>query len=265
MNGQSHQTAMTVCVFFVTLALMPDALLLKRPVRERLRAALKANAPARGEVGLALLSSALLIFSFPDFNLWPLAWIGLAPLIYAVARRPQRFRAFLLGWLTGTLFFYGTCYWLTYAMIRYGHVPAWVAYPLLFPATVVVGLFPAIFCLALARLVKRFGVRAVFIAPALWAALEWARLGATGQLWNAIGYSQAYHPALIQTARWGGVYAVGFLIVMVNAALAYLLMKRTARSLLASISSLLLAALLVALSFYSSQRGAPADDVGPQT
>ena len=44
----------------------------------------------------------------------------------------------------------------------------------------------------------------------------------TGQLWNAIGYSQAYHPSLIQSARWGGVYAVGFLIVAVNAALALL-------------------------------------------
>ena len=25
-----------------------------------------------------------------------------------------------------------------------------------------------------------------------------------------LGYSQAYQPLLIQTARWGGVYAVGF-------------------------------------------------------
>ncbi|HYX40559.1 MAG TPA: apolipoprotein N-acyltransferase, partial [Pyrinomonadaceae bacterium] len=74
--------------------------------------------------------------------------------------------------------------------------------------------------------------RALFIAPLVWVALEWARLGATGQLWNAIGYSQAYQPALIQTARWGGVYAVGFLILLTNAAIAFLLQRRTMRAVL---------------------------------
>jgi apolipoprotein N-acyltransferase len=51
-------------------------------------------------------------------------------------------------------------------------------------------------------------------------------------LWNAIVYSQAYVPQLIQAARWGGVYMVGFLIVTVNAAVAYLLLKRTKHSLI---------------------------------
>jgi apolipoprotein N-acyltransferase len=83
----------------------------------------------------------------------------------------------------------------------------------------------------------------LFVAPLMWAALEWARLGVTGQLWNAIGYSQAYHPALIQAARWGGVYMVGFLIVTVNAAIAYLLVKRTKHSLI----GLALAAALVGI------------------
>src|SRR6185369_7126604 len=48
------------------------------------------------------------------------------------------------------------------------------------------------------------------------------RLGITGQLWNAIGYSQAevFGGLLIQAARWGGVYAVGFLIVAVSSSLA---------------------------------------------
>lgn len=79
-------------------------------------------------------------------------------------------------------------------------------------------------------MVARWGVRALFIAPVFWVALEWARLGLTGQLWNAIGYSQAYVPSLIQTARWGGVYAVGFLIVAVNAALAYAVLQRTPKA-----------------------------------
>jgi apolipoprotein N-acyltransferase len=61
----------------------------------------------------------------------------------------------------------------------------------------------------------------------IWPALEWARLEITGQLWNAIGYSQAFHPSSIQSAGWGGVYAVGSLIMLVNVAIAYAVLRRT--------------------------------------
>ncbi len=197
---------------------------------------------------MAVLSAALLILAFPNFNLWVLAWIGVVPLMLAVLRSPQmQVRAFLLGWIAGTLFFYGTCYWLTYSMIRYGHIPAVIAYLLLLPASMVVGLFPAAFSLLLARMVWRWGLRALFAAPLLWAALEWTRLGLTGQLWNAIGYSQTYTPALIQAARWGGVYAVGFLILTVNAALAFLLLRRTKSAFV--ISGVIIASIAFILAF----------------
>ncbi len=216
-------------------------------LREKVRAArvrawtgAGANLPTLSETGLAVLSALLLVLSFPDFNLWLLAWIALAPLFVAVARKPQTGRSFLLGWLTGTLYFYGSCYWLTYSPIRYGGIPAPVAYFLLLPVTLIVGLFPALCCAALARMIRQWGTRALFVAPFAWTACEWARLGATGQLWNAVGYSQAYQPFLIQAAQWGGVYAVGFLIVTVNASAAYLFLHRTKRASLVTAAVLLL-------------------------
>jgi apolipoprotein N-acyltransferase len=187
-------------------------------------------------MGMAFLSGALLILSFPDLNLWPLAWVGLVPVLVVVARRAESGAGFVLGWLTGVLFFYGSCYWLTYSMIRYGHLPPLIAYLLLIIPVVIVSLFPALCMAVLARAVKRWGGRALFAAPFLWAALEWARLGLTGQLWNAIGYSQAYHPSLIQTARWGGVYLVGFLILLVNSAIAFLVLKRSMRAMLTTLA-----------------------------
>ena len=222
---------------------MDDTVTLDSHVRvralARFRNRVRASAPTRGEVGMAVVSAALLVFSFPDFELWPLAWIGFVPLLLAVALRPHRGSAFLLGWITGTLFFYGSCYWLTYAMIRYGDIPRWAAFLLLVPGPLIAGLFPAICATVLARAIARWGTRAVFIAPLLWVALEWARLGVIGQLWNAIGYSQAYVPVLIQTARWGGVYLVGFLIVTVNAAVAYALLKRSANALITATAAVL--------------------------
>jgi apolipoprotein N-acyltransferase len=234
---------------------MDEAVILNAPVREsawrRLRARARACAPTRVEAALAVLSAALLVLSFPDFEFWPLAWVGLVPLFLAIAQRPRRGRAFLLGWITGTLFFYGSCYWLTHAMIRYGGIPAWLAYLLIILPTVIAGLFPALCSMVLGRAVARWGTWALFFAPLLWVAFEWARLGVIGQLWNAIGYSQAYTPTLIQTARWGGVYAVGFLIVMVNAALAYVLLQRNARSLKVAAVAILCVAVVALLSIAS--------------
>ena len=168
----------------------------------------------------ASASALLLILSFPKFELYYLAWIALVPLLVGIARRPEPGKAFLISWAFGSVFFYASCYWLTYSMIHYGGLPAVLAYLLLIPGALVVGLFPGIFGLLMALAIRRWGYLALLLAPIFWTTLEWARLQVTGQLWNAIGYSQAFHPFLIQSANWGGVYAVSFLIVAINAAVA---------------------------------------------
>ncbi|HSP64315.1 MAG TPA: apolipoprotein N-acyltransferase [Pyrinomonadaceae bacterium] len=187
----------------------------------------RASVPTINEASLAIASALLLVLSFPDFDLWWLAWIGLVPLLVAVTLTPKAGRAFLLGWLWGVIFFYGTCWWLTYPMIHYAHLAAPLAYVLLLLPVMLVALFPALFCAVLAHLVSRFGPPALFVAPFLWVSLELGRYAVTGQIWNAIGYSQAFHPMLIQTARWGGVYAVSFLILLSNAAIANLVVRRS--------------------------------------
>jgi apolipoprotein N-acyltransferase len=182
--------------------------------------------PKRVEWGAAALTAILLILSFPNLELSFLAWVALVPLMWAVSRRASPFSAFLLGWAAGTAFFYGSCYWLTYSMIHYGGLPTIVAYLLLIPGALVVGIFPGVFAFLLALAVKKWGQLAVLWAPVFWPATEWARLAVTGQLWNALGYSQAYHPALIRPAVWGGVYGVGFVIVAINTAVVLVLTPR---------------------------------------
>jgi apolipoprotein N-acyltransferase len=206
--------------------------------------------------GLTLLSALLLILAFPNINFWPLAWTGLVPLLIMITRKPVPRRAFLFGWLAGSAFFYSSCYWLTYSMIHYAGISRWLAYGLLIPGAMTVGIFPALFALAFAQFIKRWGMLAFLGVPLLWVALEWARLSVTGQLWNALGYSQAFHPAFIQAARWGGVYAVGFLMVAVNAAIAIALIKRTARILMISAPVIVSVVLVIVLS-----NAAPGSDV----
>src|SRR5437773_1839620 len=75
---------------------------------------------------LALVSGALLALSFPQYGHPAFGWIALAPLLVAIFRVPLR-RAFLLGLLTGCVYFAGTLYWITRVMAVYGDLPAWVA------------------------------------------------------------------------------------------------------------------------------------------
>ena len=217
----------------------------------------RADSPTLVEWLSAISSATLLLLSFPNFDLFPLAWIGLVPILVAIARRPIPIRAFMLGWLCGAVFFYCTCHWLTYSMIHYGGLPAPLAYLLLVPAVLVVGLFPGLFAALVSVLVRRWDYRGLAAAPFIWAACEWFRLGVSGQLWNALGYSQAYHPLLIQSASWGGVYAISFLITAVNVAVALPFLIKGWKTLGISISIVLVVAIVIGTSFTRTLRTLP--------
>jgi apolipoprotein N-acyltransferase len=216
---------------------MTQPLPLDPPVRSgrfaKIVSNIRVQTPNSIELLAALGTAILLTVSFPNFNLWFLGWIALIPLLLVIARRPAPLRAFLLGWITGSVFFYASCYWLTYSMIHYGGLPAWVAYLLLVPGALVVGLFPGLFAVTVAMAIQRWGSSALLLAPIVWPATEWLRLQVTGQLWNALGYSQALslQGLLIAPASWGGVYAISFLLIALNVAVLYLAINRTLKSL----------------------------------
>src|SRR5947209_3174639 len=107
---------------------------------------------------LAALAAVLLILAFPDFEWWFLAWFALVPLMWAVEReKASTAKSFVLGWIFGTIFFFGTCWWLTFAPITYAHFPPILAYFLMLIVTLIVGVFPAIFAAILSVLLRRFG------------------------------------------------------------------------------------------------------------
>jgi len=212
------------------------------------------------EWGAAAASALLLILSFPNFEFYPLAWIALVPLIVVIAKRPSLLRAFVLGWAVGTVFFYVTCYWLTYSMIHYGGLPTVLAYLLLIPGALVVGIFHGFFALIIALVIQKWGRMAIMFAPIFWTALEWVRLEVTGQLWNALGYSQAYHPLLIQPATWGGVYAVSFLIVTINSVVALLIIHRTKWSIAIAACTALAVFYVIVLSKYMPTESVPTSE-----
>ncbi len=170
---------------------------------------------------LSLISSVLLILAFPDFEIWFLAWFGLIPLFFGVDAEKESFRkSFVLGWLWGIVFYFGTGWWLTYAPITYAGIPTVIAYFLLFCACAFIGLYTALFAGLYSRILRRFGIWGIFASPFLWVAIEFLRLWTSGNNWNAVGYSQTYS-GLVKFASIGGVFLVGFIVVLINSFLLF--------------------------------------------
>ncbi len=169
---------------------------------------------------LAVLAAVLLILAFPDFEYWFLAWFALVPLMWAVEREKNSVvQSFVTGWLFGAVFFFGTCWWLTFAPINYAHFPPWLAYSGMVFVALIVGVFPALFAGILSVLLRKFGSWAFLAAPFVWVFTEFLRYWVTGNNWNAVGYSQAFSSQQVSAASYGGVYLVSFLSVMMSSAI----------------------------------------------
>jgi apolipoprotein N-acyltransferase len=161
--------------------------------------------------------------AFPVWEVWVLGWVALAPLLVALARERRALRAFGLGFLSGTIFFFTSCWWISYPPVHYAGFWRSVAFLLAVVPCAVSGFFFALFAITVYACVRRFGPHALLAAPFAWVVFEWLRLTLLGVGWNMLGYSQAFHPLLIQTATLGGVYAVSFVLAASSTALAYAL------------------------------------------
>jgi apolipoprotein N-acyltransferase len=181
----------------------------------------RSASPFISNLMLAISSGLLLVFAFPEWNLWSLAWVGAAPLIMAITREQRFWRSLLLGTITGTIFYLGTSHWITYSMHNYAGVPLWLCYVASTLLAAILGSFTGLFAGVTSKAIARFGGWAILASPIVWAASEWARLRVTEMGWNSLGYCQAFQPAVIQIARLGGVYAVSALLTAANAALVF--------------------------------------------
>ena len=181
------------------------------------------------DIFLAASSGLLIAISFPRFNLYPVAWIGLIPLLTVLKDKDKK-DAFWLGWLVGVTSFIVIINWVTITMYNYGKVPVPVSYTIMFLLAAYLGLYTAIFSYLFNLIKDRSPQIRLVIGPSLWVTLELIRnYLLTGFPWAQLGYSQYEFMELIQIADITGVYGISFLIVMVNIAItetAILIKKR---------------------------------------
>jgi len=130
-------------------------------------------------------------------------------------------RAFLLGLLTGVVYFTGTLYWITRVMVIYGDLQTWVAVLVNAALVAYLAIFPALFAATTRRIVVVHGQRALIAAPVVWVATELGRTHLfTGFPWVLLGYSQATVLPVAQLASVFGVYGVSMIVASVSTALA---------------------------------------------
>ncbi len=173
---------------------------------------------------LAVLSAILLFLSFPNANLFPLAWVALVPFFIALRHTANGKPTFWLGYLTGFLFFGGL---LTAIALLYPYANIFatlVGYLLLVGYT---ALYFGVFSILMQRVPWRSGLLFPVAAAVIWTALEWVRSWLfTGFPWGSIGYSQWNNPLGIQIASLVGVHGISFVIVLFNAGIATMLCNR---------------------------------------
>jgi len=164
---------------------------------------------------LPLLTSVLLVLSYPKFNQGWLAWFALAPLSAALWRAKSLKAALFSGLAAGFFFYLGILYWI-YPTMRAGGVNApvslagWAALSLVLSAE-----FMAVS--AFGFWFKKAGRAAwPWVFAAVWTLMEWGKVALTLKgvwfPWFMLGYTQWQYAWPVQLVSVTGVYGLSFAV-----------------------------------------------------
>lgn len=184
---------------------------------------------------LPVISGILLLLAYPPFDQAVLAWFSLVPLLW---------RVFLAEQVDGVKVYGRPVRLSLVGGLIWG---AGIFYPLLWieegewiervGGFLILGLLTAsmlgFFCAAARWIWQALSPRrrwyAIFLFPSLWVVLEYLIRAVAAGFSTYLGVTQWKVPAMLAVASLGGVYAVSWLIVAVNAAIALSVWTRTGR------------------------------------
>lgn len=167
-----------------------------------------------------------------------LCWVAFVPLLYALLRgrggegelldsegrslRPfTLLQGFIVGWISGVLWYIGTCYWIYPVMHGYGNLGVFAAGLITMGYCVIMGMHHGVFGLLVVLMARRSALgnrRPLLLAPFFWVALEFFRDRIIGVPWEPLGSSQVDNIPFAHIAEFTGVYGLSFAIMLVNSA-----------------------------------------------
>ncbi len=195
---------------------------------------------------LSVLTGVLLFLCFPPFDFHLLAPFALTPLLIVAARRwsppteprpsgsgrgKQRLKftsrgaasRFLFGWVAGVVYWFAVCPWIEFVLHVHGYLSPWLAWFSFCLFCALKAIHMGLFATLAGPLMHRW-----YVLPAvalLWAGIERTH-GTFGFAWLALGNAAIDMSVPLRVAPFTGVYGVSFVLVMLSAALACVLLRR---------------------------------------
>jgi apolipoprotein N-acyltransferase len=172
---------------------------------------------------LALVAGALLACAFAPLELWPLAVLCPAVLMWLWDGCSPRAAAWSGFWFGVGTFGLGT-WWLYVSIHGLGGAPIWLALTLVVALVLIMGAYQALLGYLCARLLPAQGAARYLLGlPALWLLVEWWRgWFLSGFPWLSLGYSQT-ESWLAGYAPLVGVYGISAVLLLSSGALVALL------------------------------------------
>jgi len=181
------------------------------------------------------------MFSFPLLEIEWLIWFALVPWLIAIDGR-GKLGGFLLSCFWGILVSFGLAYWVAKVDL----------FSLVAAVLIIVvpffGLFGFAYVSTKPFLGRYLGIKRVLFLSLLWVVIEYLRTNflSLGFHWGTLGFALYRKLPFIQIAKIGGVYAVSFMIFLVNMVIAdFVIVLFRREHILKNIAKVIACALLV--------------------
>lgn len=175
----------------------------------------------------ALFAGCLWFLACPDFDYWPLAWVAMVPMFWAVERAHTPRQAFFYAWMCGVVGNGGGFYWVVELLRRFAFMPLVAALGVFLLMASYQGLVFGFTGLAIKHVRRRHPkVPYALVGPLALVAFEHA-MPQVFPFYVAI--TQAWQPRAIQLAELAGPLGVSALLLTSSGALFDLLVLRRRR------------------------------------
>ncbi len=169
-------------------------------------------------MGLAIFSGLWLSAGFPPLGWTAAPWAAFVFLFWVLCDLDTQ-RSFIAGLVAGLAHYFSLLYWLVPTIHRYGYLPVWLSFIILFLLAGYLALYTGFFAFLISWL-QMTPAKAFFIIPCLWVCLEFLRGTLfSGFPWGLIGYSQYNFLSLIQISDIFGIYGISYLMMIANCAI----------------------------------------------
>ena len=186
----------------------------------------------KGSAGGSLLVSIVTVILLSQAmagKTWSWLLLAVALVLFFVhVCKVSRKQAVLCALLTGIGHFLLQLYWIVFVLGQYGGLPLFLSIPALLLLCLYMTGYLVVFVLLARLFVDRFSPYiSMLLLPAAWVGLDFLRSFLfSGFPWMDIGYGVASLPFLFQSADIWGHYGLSFLIVLLNALFALVILLR---------------------------------------